>query len=140
MDIKNFTGRNMSKFLFILLALLCVGCSSIQIHRVLFGLSKNDVQTIDAKRSQIVSMSADECYGRLPDIFKRIGAYILSQDKKNYFITGNNFKSEPPTTASTEVGILIEAIDAGTCKVIVCSESRAMADYAATKIFEQLKK
>ncbi|MEI8348525.1 MAG: hypothetical protein WCI77_00085 [Candidatus Omnitrophota bacterium] len=130
----------MKKIFFVLLLTLCIGCSGVQIRRVFFGLSKNDAQTIDSKISQIVTIAPGDCYNSILDIFKQMGVCVLKQDEKNRFIVGSNFKNEPPTTASTEVGILIEEIEAGKCKVSVFSESRTLAEYAAKNIFEKLKK
>jgi hypothetical protein len=130
----------MKKIFFVLLLTLCIGCSFVQIRQAFLGLSRNDAQTIASKFSQVFDINPSECYNRILDTLKQMGVYLLKQDKKRYFITGINFKSEPPTTASTEVGILIDEASAGKSKVTVFSDSRTMAEYAATKIFESLKK
>jgi hypothetical protein len=126
------------------LVVLTIGCSPLQIRKVIFGTSLHDFDIAQKKYTKIVAIKPQDCFRRVIDILRERQAIIKKRDFKNNFIVAYGFndffKSEmnPDIINTTEVGILFKENSPGKTEIILISDDSRLALLVSEEIFNKL--
>ncbi|MFC1576437.1 hypothetical protein ACFL3J_02065 [Candidatus Omnitrophota bacterium] len=128
------------KKLIIALAVFLCGCSTMQIGELFFGMSIQDLKETGKKYTETFSKSPSECFDETIVVLQRMNAKILHKNPGQHFIVANRFNTAYELCIdTTELGVLINAVDNNKSEVVVASGNYSLAEFVSKKVFTRLK-
>lgn len=128
----------------LMLIMLIVGCSPLEIRKVIFGPSLHDFDTTEKKYTKTFQMKPEDCFKRVCDVLQARKAVITRSDLKNKFIVACGFndilksKLDQTVINTTEVGIIFKEIAEGKTEMTVISDDPRLAEIVADELSSKL--
>jgi len=127
----------MKKIIFLII-FFCIGCSPLEISRLL-GVGTKPFREQGKVYTKVINKKHLDSYNQVVIFLSSLKASVYRTNKEKSFIVAVNFNASfKQSTNATEVAMFFTPIDENKTQIEVSSLNHFLADFVSTKLFTEI--